>query len=134
MTNLRFEAVLRHVRGMVEEPALANASDGQLLERFCARREEAAFTALLRRHGPLGMSVCRRRLAHEQDCEDVFQATFLLLVRRAGSIRKRESVSSWLHGVAHRLALKCRADEARRRLHESQATDLRDPCTTLPTA
>jgi RNA polymerase sigma factor (sigma-70 family) len=75
------------------------------------------FAALLDRHGPRLFGVCRRLLGHEQDAEDVFQATFLLLARRAGTVRKRASVGSWLYGVAYRLALKQRAATARGRLH-----------------
>jgi RNA polymerase sigma factor (sigma-70 family) len=113
--------MLRHLTGGAEGMALTECSDGQLLERFVTHREEAAFAGLLRRHGPMVLSVCRRTLANEQDREDVFQATFLLLVRKAGSIRRRESVGSWLHGVAHRLAVRCHHQEERRRLHERQA-------------
>src|SRR5262249_58837083 len=95
--------LLRHLTGGSRGSALAESSDGQLLERFVTYHEEAAFAGLLRRHGPMVLSVCRRALANEQDREDVFQATFLLLARKAGSIRSRDSVGSWLHGVAHRL-------------------------------
>jgi len=113
--------LLRHLSGWTEGATLDDSSDGQLLERFVTYHEEAAFAGLLRRHGPMVLSVCRRALANEQDREDVFQATFLLLAREAGSIRKRESVGSWLHGVAHRLAVKCRAEESRRRFHERRS-------------
>ncbi len=121
--------LLRHLTGGAEGAAAAECSDGQLLERFVTHREEAAFAGLLRRHGPMVLSVCRRSLANEQDREDVFQATFLLLVRKAGSIRRRESVGSWLHGVAHRLAVRCRLQEDRRRAHERQAGRDRIPST-----
>jgi RNA polymerase sigma factor (sigma-70 family) len=121
MADSLLEMLLRHLTGWAEGAALAECSDGQLLERFVTHREEAAFAGLLHRHGPMVLSICRRTLANEQDCEDVFQATFLLLVHKAGSIRCRESVGSWLHGVAHRLTVRCRAQEDRRRVHERQA-------------
>ncbi len=124
--------LLRHLTGGSEGATLAECSDGQLLERFVRHREEAAFAGLLRRHGPMVLSVCRRALANEQDREDVFQATFLLLARKAGSIRRRESVGSWLHGVAHRLAIRCRLQEDRRRVHERQAG--RDRALAAPTS
>src|SRR5262249_39432725 len=121
MANASLNRVLRHLDRLRETQALAEASDAQLLGRFVVGQEEAAFAALLRRHGPLVWSVSRRVLHREQDAEDVFQATFLLLARKASSIRKRESVSSWLHGVAHRLALKAKAQAACRKTHEKRA-------------
>lgn len=113
--------LLRQLTGWAGTSTLMETSDAKLLERFVAHHEEAAFAALLRRHGPMVLSVCRRALSNEQDREDVFQATFLLLAGKAGSIRRGESVGSWLHGVAHRLAVQCRRQESRRRLHEQQA-------------
>jgi RNA polymerase sigma factor (sigma-70 family) len=100
-------------------------TDGQLLERFAARRDERAFEALVRRHGALVLGVCRRVLPDPRDAEDAFQATFFVLARRAGSIRKAEAVVSWLYGVAHRLALQARARGERRRAREQVATDVR---------
>src|SRR5947209_20462687 len=97
------------------------SSDGVLLERFARHADEGAFAALVRRHGPLVWSVSRRVARHEQDAEDVYQATFLLLARKAGTIRKSNAIGSWLYGVAHRLALRTRCDAARRRQHEGQA-------------
>jgi RNA polymerase sigma factor (sigma-70 family) len=90
--------------------------DSDLLQRFAARGEEAAFAALVRRHGPVVLGVCRRLLRCPEDAEDVFQATFLVLARQAGSIHKQRSVGSWLYGVAWRLAGKARSKAARQRL------------------
>src|SRR5579859_5709454 len=84
--------------------SLAGVSDRQLLERFAESGDEAAFAAILDRHGPLLLGVCRRLLADEHLAEDVLQATFLVLARKAGSIRRRESLASWLYGVTQRLA------------------------------
>src|SRR5262249_61457503 len=101
---------------LADGPAAADLTDGQLLERFCSHREESAFALLLRRHGPMVLAVCRRTLANAADAEDAFQATFLVLARKAAAIRKQQSVASWLYGVAYRIAVKARAHAARRRL------------------
>ena len=105
---------------LVGGPTSSGVSDGQLLERFAVAGEEAAFDAIMRRHGRMVLGVCRRVLPNENDVEDTFQATFLLLVRKARLIRKRESVGSWLHGVAYRLAVRSRTDDIRRRIHEQR--------------
>jgi RNA polymerase sigma factor (sigma-70 family) len=103
----------------------AGLTDGQLLERFVRRREPAAVTALVRRHGPMVWGVCRRVLGNHHDAEDAFQATFLVLVRKAASIRG--NIASWLYGVAHRTALNARASRARRQVRERSLPALPEP-------
>ena len=105
----------------------AAATDGQLLGRYVSRRDGGAFEALVRRHGPMVLAVCRRVLRHAQDAEDAFQATFLVLARKAASVAKRESVGAWLHGVAYRTALEARASRLRRREKEVQVEDVPHP-------
>ena len=106
---------------MVAE-TLADQSDRQLVEQFLAGRGEAVFEAVVRRHGAMVYRVCWRVLQHHQDAEDAFQATFLVLAQRLRTVRKRASLASWLHGVAHRVALKARAEAGTRRRHEAQAS------------
>jgi RNA polymerase sigma factor (sigma-70 family) len=101
--------------------ASGGLTDGELLHRFAARRDESAFAALMQRHGPMVLGLCRSLLGHAQDAEDVFQATFLVLVRKPAAVGKPASVASFLHGVAYRLAMRARAEAARRRVHERQA-------------
>jgi RNA polymerase sigma factor (sigma-70 family) len=123
MSTTKVALLLHQIRRMAAEPT---SPDGVLLERFTRNADEAAFNALMLRHGPLVWSVSLRGTRHEQDAEDVYQATFLLLARKACSIRKGGSVSSWLYGVAHRLALRARSDAARQRERENQATPVRE--------
>src|SRR6266481_5881515 len=95
----------RLTRGMAAE-TLGDQSDRQLIARLLASREQAAFEAVVRRHGPMVYRVCWRVLRHDQDSEDAFQATFLVLAQKLRTVRKHASLASWLHGVAHRVALK----------------------------
>jgi RNA polymerase sigma factor (sigma-70 family) len=111
MSDAAAGTLLRHLRDLVGTP---QASDRELLARFAARRDGEAFAALLRRHGPTVWGVCQRLLRHEQDAEDAFQATFLVLARKAAGLREREAVGSYLHGVARRTALAARKSIARR--------------------
>jgi RNA polymerase sigma factor (sigma-70 family) len=134
MANASLGMALRHLRGLVQTQTTEALSDGQLLERFIATGEEAAFAALLRRHGPMVLSVCRRVLGHAHDAEDVLQATFLLLARKGESIHRGESVSSWLHSVAFRLAVKARAQATTRRQREQEAAARRQPGSGLKAA
>jgi RNA polymerase sigma factor (sigma-70 family) len=121
MSNRQVAALADFLRRVAEPAWAAGLTDGELLERFRARRDEAAFAALVRRHGPAVLGVCRRVLHHPQDAEDAFQATFLVLVHSAGSIRKRQSAGSWLCGVARRVAGRARGDRVRRRQVEAHA-------------
>ena len=118
-------ALRRDLETIFQAGTLAGLTDGQLLERFMSRRglgggveAEAAFAMLIERHGPMVLRVCRGVLGDPHEAEDAFQATFLVLLRQAGAIRKRESVGPWLHGVAHRVASCARSAAARRRAHE----------------
>jgi RNA polymerase sigma factor (sigma-70 family) len=114
-------AFIRHIAGSCPHSEL---TDGELLQRFAAQREEAAFTALLHRHGPMVLGVCQSILQDVHDAEDAFQATFLVLVRKPKAIGKPTSIASWLHGVAYRLAMKARTEAARRRSCERQVVTM----------
>jgi RNA polymerase sigma factor (sigma-70 family) len=116
------ETVLRHLRRAALLGRGGGPTDGQLLADFLARRDGGAFEALLRRHGPMVLGVCRRVLGDAHDAEDAFQATFLVLVRKAAGLRCRERVGNWLYGVAYRTARKARVMNARRRARERRAT------------
>src|SRR5262245_35153602 len=109
---------IRHLRTAVAVREGAGLSDGQLLEAFLARRDETAFAALVQRYGPMVLGVCRRILGGSTDAEDAWQAVFLVLARKAGSVRARERLGPWLHRVACRTALKARA--ALRRRHQRE--------------
>jgi RNA polymerase sigma factor (sigma-70 family) len=126
VTKDHVSAAPRHVRTLFGIGRIADLTDGQLLERFAARpgeEAELAFAALVERHGPMVFRVCRRILDDPHDAHDAFQATFLVLVRQAATIRRRDSVACWLHGVAYRTASQSRAAAARRRRHERNAAE-----------
>src|SRR5947209_2166656 len=95
----QLDVVLRHIRKLVQPPEVDKFTDRQLLERFVSGRDESAFAAVLERHGPMVMGVCRRLLRNAQDAEDAFQATFLVLARKVGALHWRESVGGWLYEV-----------------------------------
>jgi RNA polymerase sigma factor (sigma-70 family) len=116
--------------GRLREAAMplgGGLSDGQLLGQFVARRDDAAFAALVRRHGPMVLAVCRRVLRHVQDAEDAFQAAFLVLAKKAAAVADHQAVAGWLHGVAYRAALGARAASLRRRTKERQVETMPHP-------
>jgi RNA polymerase sigma factor (sigma-70 family) len=120
MMDWRTGAFLRHLRQLSAEQGAEHVADHELVERYAVRRDEAAFAVLVRRHGPLVWRVCLDVTRHEEDAEDAFQAAFLVLARRVACFRKEASLASWLHGVAYRVALRARAQAARRPLPEGE--------------
>jgi RNA polymerase sigma factor (sigma-70 family) len=114
--------ILRFLRQLAGGAAGDETADGQLLRRFAGQREEAAFAALVQRHGPMVLGVCRRVLRDPHDVDDAFQATFLVLARKAGSLSRPEKLANWLYGVACRTAARAKAQAVRRRVHERQFT------------
>jgi RNA polymerase sigma factor (sigma-70 family) len=107
--NGQLTLVLQHLRKLIRRQGAGAVADSELLERFVGQRDEAAFEVLVWRHGPMVLALCQRRLHNPHDADDVLQATFLTLVRKAGSIGKRESLGSWLYKVAYRIALRAKA-------------------------
>src|SRR5271166_2450533 len=133
MAGISTTTVLRYIRTLVPGEAGEGQSDQHLLDHFVSQRDESAFAALLQRHGPMAMGVCLRILHDNHLAEDAFQATFLVLVLRAGAIRKRASVASWLHGVAVRMARKRKA-QARRGQLPAVRLHATEPCRDSSTA
>jgi RNA polymerase sigma factor (sigma-70 family) len=140
----RSEAALRHLHTLFNEGAVGSLTDGELLARFVANTgdaAEAAFAALVERHAPMVLLVCRQMLGDEHDAQDASQATFLVLAKKARNIRKPEALGSWLHGVALRVSGKARVAAARRRAHERRGGEMAarsesewartDPCPEL---
>jgi RNA polymerase sigma factor (sigma-70 family) len=127
MFSAQNNPIQRFIRRFTGSRAAGDDPDRQLLQRFVAHADQGAFEALVQRHGPLVMSVCTRVLGGAHDAEDAFQATFLVLVRKAGSLRAPESLGPWLHGVAYRTALKARAQVLKRRRLEKPLVDVAAP-------
>ena len=125
-------STVERIRRSLEANFLRDWPDRLLVERFTLSRDEAAFAELLRRHGPMVLATCRRVLRHEQDAEDAFQAAFLVLARKAGSIKEQNSIAGWLYRVAHRLALRARI-EAERRKQIPLLDDVPLPCSSTDT-
>ncbi len=123
----RSDATLKHLRTLWSEGALGSLGDGDLLARFVAHRgdaAEAAFAVLVERHAPMVFLVCRQMLGDEHDAQDASQATFLVLAKKARSIKKPEALGSWLHGVALRVSAKAKVAAARRRSHERRGGEM----------
>src|SRR2546425_108385 len=123
MTVRHANAVLGYIRGLAATETAGRLTDRELLERFITHGDEAVFAALVQRHGPMVFRLCLRILGNEQDAEDAFQAVFLVLNRKAASLRRQESVGSWLYGVAHRLAQKAKTAAARRNTYERRVAE-----------
>jgi RNA polymerase sigma factor (sigma-70 family) len=121
MATCQLDGVVRRLREVTSRHAAGERSDAELLREFVCSGDESAFTALVRRHGPLVLGVCRRVLRNGADADDCFQATFLVLVRKARSLRRPESLANWLYGVAYRVARKARVAAARRQAKEALA-------------
>jgi RNA polymerase sigma factor (sigma-70 family) len=122
--------LLRHIDRLWNLGTVAGMTDAELLARFAARQQvdaELAFEALMQRHGPMVFRVCRDVLHDEHAAEDAFQATFLVLARKVRSLGAKDSLGSWLHGVAHRVASRALCDAARRRRHELRFAETRGP-------
>jgi RNA polymerase sigma factor (sigma-70 family) len=127
LATAQINRVIQHLRRVVLSQDAAGRTDGQLLESFISQKDEAAFEALVHRHGPMVLAVCRRVLRNYHDAEDAFQAAFLILARKSSSVRPRERVANWLHGVAYRTALKARAMTAKRQARERQVRQMPEP-------
>jgi RNA polymerase sigma factor (sigma-70 family) len=125
MATQSINAVIHHLRRAALFSEVAHLTDGELLDLFLAHRSEAAFEALVHRLGPMVLGVCRRMIGDLHDAEDAFQATFLVLARKAASVAPREGVGNWLYGVAFRTAQRARAVRARRASHEKSGNDMR---------
>jgi RNA polymerase sigma factor (sigma-70 family) len=129
MVATQLSTFVHHLHHILVSQYHQGLTDGALLEGFLSRRDEAAFEALVHRHGPMVFGVCRRILGDVTEAEDAFQATFLVLVRKAGTIRPRSLVSKWLYGVACRTALDARRAAAKRSSKESAVvTRTQQPC------
>jgi RNA polymerase sigma factor (sigma-70 family) len=121
-------AIFRQIRTLFNVGIIGDLTDAQLLERFTTLDHEAAelaFAAIVERHGPMVLRVCRNLLNNPHDAQDAFQATFLVLVQKAQSLWVKDSLAPWLHRVAHRVASRARASTVRRREHERRAAELK---------
>src|SRR5262245_27135984 len=125
MDQTPIPAVVRLIREA--SPSTDAATDAQLLEAFLSRRDEAAFAELVRRYGPMVQGVCRRHLNDQHDQEDAFQAAFLVMVRKAASIRNGQRLGVWLYRVAYRTALEARSARARKLAKERTVSPMPEP-------
>jgi len=127
MAVSRLSKAVEGLRGILVKQDIAGLNDADLVKLYVCRRDEAAFEALVRRHGPMVLGVCRRLLRDSHDTEDAFQAVFLVLVRKAGTLRTPGAVGNWLYGVACRTALEARKAAVRRRAKEANVPPRTNP-------
>ncbi len=135
MASVHLGSTLRQIQGLFEVGTVAGLTDGQLLDRYLASRDESAFAALVVRHGPMVLGVCRAVLNNSPEVEDAFQATFLVMIRKAGTIRGRDAVGGWLHRVAQRVAVQAVLERSRKSTSRARGgrsvrphRGRRDPC------
>jgi len=135
MRSSDLNRAMRQIRKAAFMDTVESLTDAELLESFLVRGEEAAFEALVNRHGPMVLGVCQRVLRNTHDAEDAFQATFLVLIRKGRSIVPREMVGHWLYGVAYRTALEARSLVSKRQAKEREKGQVakrpKRPATTL---
>ena len=112
MPSVNRDAVVEAIQRLFDQGTVVALGEKQLLDRFIVRGDQSAFEAIVGRHGPMVLSICRRVLDDQHDVEDAFQATFLILVKKAGSIRHRDVLGNWLYGVARRVAVRARTQRA----------------------
>ena len=123
---------LEHLRGLFNGGTAVGQTDGQLLLRYAVSHDGPAFEALVARHGPMVLATCRAVLKHEHDVEDAFQATFLVLARKAGAIRAGDTLGGWIHQVAYRVAMQLNIELKRRHLRESEVLAMATPFVNCP--
>ena len=135
MASAALGAAYRHLRHLLAAGATLGLEDGALLARYSGSNDPAAFEALVTRHGPMVLATCRAVLRSEHDAEDAFQAAFLILARKAHTVRGGESLGAWLHRVAYRASVRASIEARRRRLKEEEAATLaaRNPPGRPPT-
>ena len=130
MAGKQLGAAVRQFQRLFDVGTAIGLTDDQLLARFVSHRDDAAFETLVERHGPMVLSVCRGMLKDPNDAQDAFQATFLVLVRKAGSIRAGVSLGSWLYRVAYNMAIQINSEAARRQRLERRAGEMANPIET----
>jgi RNA polymerase sigma factor (sigma-70 family) len=130
--SLASGATLRHLSDLFNSGTAVGVSDGQLLARYAASNDGPAFAALVARHGPMVLATCRAILRHEHDVEDTFQATFLVLAKKASSVRGGDAIGGWLHRVAYRVAVQTNIELQKRRRREAEVSAMEVPDTTRP--
>jgi RNA polymerase sigma factor (sigma-70 family) len=130
VVDAQLGVIVRHVHRLAGSQTLEELEDGALLERFAVQGEEAAFATLVQRHGPMVLGVCRRVLQGRPDADDAFQATFLVLFRRAAALDRSRSVANWIYTVAYHVALRARAATARRQRHEREVHHVSRQCSS----